>query len=433
MKRLLLTLFLLALGSLAAPALAASYSVAVQTNQASYVGTAQIAISGTVSPAPGPNTAVIVVVSNPAQAVVDIESDAVNPSTGSFSQLTVAGGGMSCGGSPCWIAGTYLVNATWSGSGGSAVGTATFNYLPAVPLSTSVSCAPASFALGASSQCTATVSGSPISISGETVAFSQTGGPGSVSFPSPATCALSGNACSVAVTGGSPGQVTIQASYTGVNPAISGTAGVTVTKATTATSVSCAPPNAEGANQFEVGLSSSCTVDVSGWAGAVSGENVGFSQTGGTGSVTFSPLATQGGENGSAAHSPATCALFTAGGQTSCQVTVTGGSVGSATIQAAYGGDTDNAGSSGNTTIEVMLLTTIVATPPTTTSSSSSSTVGVTSPTTSSRPPAGGGLGSAVYIILAAVAVVVVLALVFGVVIWRRRAAGGDIDQPARR
>jgi hypothetical protein len=49
------------LASLAAPALAASYSVTVQTDRASYVGMAQIGISATVSPSPDPNTAVIAV------------------------------------------------------------------------------------------------------------------------------------------------------------------------------------------------------------------------------------------------------------------------------------------------------------------------------------------------------------------------------------
>jgi len=255
MRRLVLMLVLFALACVAAPALAASYTVMVQTNQSSYVGIAQIAITGTVFPAPGPNTAVIVVVSNPNHAAVDIESDPVNAVTGSFSQLTVAGGGISCGGSPCWIAGTYLVNATWAGYGATAIGTTTFQYLPNSPASTSVSCAPASFAVGATSQCTASVSGGAgTTRDGETVAFSQTGGSGSVSFSSPATCALSGNSCSVTVTGGSPGPVTIQASYPGdaANAASSGTASVTVTQATTTTSVSCTPPSAEGANQFEV-------------------------------------------------------------------------------------------------------------------------------------------------------------------------------------
>ena len=159
MRRLILILVLFALGSLATPALAASYSVTVQTDRASYVGMAQIAISGTVSPAPGPNTAVIVVVSNPNHATVDIQDDPVSSATGSYNQITVAGGTISCGGSPCWIAGTYLVNATWAGYGASAIMTTTFTYAPSPPASTSVSCAPASFVIGATSQCTASVSG----------------------------------------------------------------------------------------------------------------------------------------------------------------------------------------------------------------------------------------------------------------------------------
>ena len=287
MRRLILILVLFALGSLATPALAAGYSVTVQTDRASYVGIAQIAISGTVSPVPGPNTAVIVVVSNPNHATVDIQDDPVNSATGSFSQVTVAGGTISCGGSPCWIAGTYLVNATWAGYGASAIMTTTFAYVPSPPASTSVSCAPASFATGATSKCTASVSGGAgTSIDGETLTFTQTGGTGSVSFPSAATCTLSGNSCSITVTGTSLGQATIQASYPGdaVNAASSGTASVTVLAATT-TSVSCTP------SLVDIGGASTCTATVTGATGTITGETITFSQPSGeTGSVTI-PLA----------------------------------------------------------------------------------------------------------------------------------------------
>src|SRR5205807_9736726 len=105
--------------------------------------------------------------------------------------------------------------------------------------------------------------------------------------------------------------------------------------ATTTTSVSCTYP---GANIY------SCTASVSGTAGTISGETMTFSQTGGTGNVTL--------------QSPATCALSMAEGVPSCQMTVTVTSVGSIIIQAVYGGDTSNAGSSGVTTLTVRFLTT---------------------------------------------------------------------------
>ncbi len=413
-------LVLFALASIATPALGASYGVTVQTDHASYTGIAQITISGMVSPAPGPNTAVVVVVSNPDHATVDIESDPVNPTTGSFSQVTVAGGGISCGGSHCWIAGAYLVNATWGGPGVSLIATATFAYLPITPDSTSVSCAPASFAVGATSQCTASISGgSGISIDGETVTFSQTGGTGSVTFPPPATCALSGNSCSVTVTGGSPGQATIQASYPGdaSNAASSATASVTVLAATT-TSVSCTP------SDVGIGAASTCTATVAGAVGTIAGETVTFSQLSSEiGSVTISP--------------PGTCDLGSAG---SCSISVTGAAPGAVTVEAAYPGDAENGASSGTASLTALFIHSTVTASTSSSSTSSSvstssastnSTSSSTSPTASSTTntgvqPSSVGLGTAAYLILAAVAVIVIA---LGVVMWRRKAAGDRRNQ----
>src|SRR6266480_3179804 len=141
---------------------------------------------------------------------------------------------------------------------------------------TSLSCAPPSLVVmtDTTSQCTARISGAEGTVSGETVTFSQTGGTGGASFTSSKTCRLSGTSCTVAVTGSSPGQVIFQASYAGDanNAASSGTASVSVVQGTTTTSVSCTPPLAEGAMQFEVSLSSPCTATVSGWGGMISGE-----------------------------------------------------------------------------------------------------------------------------------------------------------------
>jgi cobalamin biosynthesis Mg chelatase CobN len=116
------------------PAFAATtYTVSVRTDAASYSAAQPITTSGIVSPAPGPNTAVIVTMINPdGKTVVDIQDDPVNPSTGAYTQITVAGG------SAGWVAGTYSVNATWGGNGSTATMITTFAYSP-TPTSTTTS------------------------------------------------------------------------------------------------------------------------------------------------------------------------------------------------------------------------------------------------------------------------------------------------------
>jgi hypothetical protein len=118
----LLALIALATAFVVAPAFAVTYTVSVQTDRTSYTSGQSIMISGTVSPAPGANTAVVVTIRNPANTVVDISDDPVNPSTGAFSQVTVAGGTAN------WVPGTYAVNATWGGYGSTATLTTTFAY-----------------------------------------------------------------------------------------------------------------------------------------------------------------------------------------------------------------------------------------------------------------------------------------------------------------
>ena len=409
MRRLILILVLFALGSLATPVLAAGYSVTVQTDRTSYVGMAQIAISGTVSPAPGPNTAVIVVVSNPNRATVDIQDDPVDPATGTFSQLTVSGGGQ------LWIAGTYLVNATWGGSGGTAIGTTKFEYSPGTATTTtSVSCAPTSFVTGATSQCTATVSGATGTISGEPIYWGATG-----SVVQGQGCTLSGTSCSITFTGGSPGPATIRASYTGDamdGPSL-GNTNVTVLAATT-TSVSCT------LSEFLITSTTTCTATVTGAVGAIGGETVTFSQAPGQGgSVTIAP--------------PGTCSLGPGG---NCSISVTAATAGAVTLEAAYPGDPFNGASSGNATLAALVGHTDVTTSNSSSTSSPSTSSSTTTlstttcvdcsvtftPTTSS----GGGTGSVVYFILIAVAVIVVL---FGVVMWRRKVAGDYGNQPATK
>ncbi len=87
-------------------------------------------------------------------------------------------------------------------------------------------------------------------------------------------------------------------------------------------------------------LTSQCTATVSGGAGStLDGETLTFTQTGGSGSVSFPGAAT--------------CTLSGNG----CSITVTGTSLGQAIIRASYLGDASNAASSGNTSVTVLAAT----------------------------------------------------------------------------
>lgn len=118
---------------------------------------------------------------------------------------------------------------------------AAFN--PKLTTTTSVNCHASVVGLGSSTTCTATVTGASGSISGETISWSQSGGTGSVTFPSGTTCALSGASCSITVNGASVGSPMLQASYPGDsnNAASSGTFSLTVNPGVTTTTTT-APP-----------------------------------------------------------------------------------------------------------------------------------------------------------------------------------------------
>ena len=276
--------------------------------------------------------------------------------TGGTGTVTFSGGGtcaLSAGGT-CSVTvtgatrGTATIKASYSGDTNNAASSGTASLTVEAVTSTAVSCVPVSFAAGTITSCTATLTGFTAPVTGETITMSQTGGTGTISFPSGTTCALSaGGTCSVTVNGATAGPVTITASYPGDanNLASTGNTGITVTKATTATAVSCVP------NSFGVGATSSCTATVTGFSGTVTGETITMSKTGGTGSVTF-PSGT-------------TCAL-SAGG--TCSVTVNGATTGPVTIQASYPTDANNLASSGTTNITIVnkvASTTTVACVPT--------------------------------------------------------------------
>jgi len=100
----------------------ASYTLTVGTNASSYVGPATIAVSGQVSPAPGPNSSVVVRVFNPEKALAVVEEATVNATTGLYGTTFVAGG------SPMWVNGDYLVNATWGAYGPTVFATTSFSW-----------------------------------------------------------------------------------------------------------------------------------------------------------------------------------------------------------------------------------------------------------------------------------------------------------------
>jgi hypothetical protein len=112
----------LILSQVSVPALAQTYAVTLQTNAPSYSGVGPIQITGQVSPAPGPNTAVVITIHNSAGGVAEITEVVPNPTAGSFSYTSYPGG------NAAWTTGTFTVNATWGGDGETATQVSTFAY-----------------------------------------------------------------------------------------------------------------------------------------------------------------------------------------------------------------------------------------------------------------------------------------------------------------
>jgi len=191
-----------------------------------------------------------------------------------------------------------------------------------------MSCTKASLTVGAATACKATVSGS--SPTGSVLWTSSSTG----TFSS-ASCNLSKQksfgACSVKFTPTAAGStVVLTASYGGdtKNSASAGTYILTVTMKATKTTVSCKPTSAAA------GTPITCTAKVTGYSptGAVS-----WSQSG-TGSVAF----------------PSTSCTLSQG---TCSVTLTGSTAGKVTLQAMYGGDANNRGSSGTVNLTIKSAT----------------------------------------------------------------------------
>jgi len=105
-----------------------------------------------------------------------------------------------CGGTFTAASGLYIGRAVETGT--------------CTTTSTAVGCSPSSVAVGSSATCTATISGFAGSVTGETVALSQSGGTGAITFSG--TCTLSsGGTCSEIGTATAPGTVVVEAAYAG--------------------------------------------------------------------------------------------------------------------------------------------------------------------------------------------------------------------------
>jgi hypothetical protein len=166
--------FLLAM--LASPAFGSTYSMTVTTASSSYSGTQAISISGTVSPAPGPNTAVIVTIRNSGGAIADVNEVPVM-TNGSYGWTSYPGA------NPYWTTGTFTVNATWGDSNGdSSSAVTTFSYSPTA--STSSTSSSTSSTTASTSTSSTSGSGSVSSSSSISSSSSSSGSSGSSSSSS---------------------------------------------------------------------------------------------------------------------------------------------------------------------------------------------------------------------------------------------------------
>ena len=191
---------------------------------------------------------------------------------------------------------------------------------------TTVSCKPDTApASQATVTCTATLKGY---LPTGKVTWSQTG-TGVVSLATK-TCALTSSACSITMTTSSSGTVFIKAKYLGDtnNGGSFGSARLTITQASTKTTVSCTQ------STFGVGESTTCTATVSGGHLTHIGTII-WSKVSGTGTVKLSSIS---------------CTLSSG----KCSVTITGLVTGSITIEAAYSGDTSDLKSSGTVVLSII-------------------------------------------------------------------------------
>ncbi|HME19271.1 MAG TPA: hypothetical protein VKF15_06035 [Nitrososphaerales archaeon] len=183
---------------------------------------------------------------------------------------------------------------------------------------TAVSCKPASTLAGSSQviRCTAVVKGY---FPTGTVAWSQVGGTGSVSFTTD-VCNLGQGRCFVTMRAVNAGSVTILGRYTGDgnNQGSSMNGVLVIHPVKPRLAVSCT------SSSMNVGSEVTCTATLAGYTGSVTGEEVIWAQVSGPGRVSFSRVE---------------CALSAAG---SCSMSVKGLSPGGLQFKAFYVGDQNN-------------------------------------------------------------------------------------------
>ena len=99
-------------------------TLTVSTDSASYSASQTIRITGSLSPAPGPSTAVTLKLINPSGTVLAVWEAEVGATSGLFNHTLVAGG------TSGWTEGTYTVNATWGAYPPQIYANTTFAYSP---------------------------------------------------------------------------------------------------------------------------------------------------------------------------------------------------------------------------------------------------------------------------------------------------------------
>lgn len=116
-------------GLVASPAYAQTYTMSLQTNAQSYSGSTPIIITGAITPAPGPDTGVVITIKNPSNAIADVNEVPVD-TNGTYSWTSVPGGNSN------WVTGTFSVNATWGSSTTTLFQVVTFSYSAATTTTT---------------------------------------------------------------------------------------------------------------------------------------------------------------------------------------------------------------------------------------------------------------------------------------------------------
>ena len=100
----------------------AAYSMALETDRPAYQAGDEVVIFGSIMPAPGVPSDVLLTTTNPVGATVEAVSVPVDPVSGAFNSTLVTGATLS------WTPGRYTLTASWELQGASVNATARFTY-----------------------------------------------------------------------------------------------------------------------------------------------------------------------------------------------------------------------------------------------------------------------------------------------------------------